>query len=1181
MEVIKRDGTKEQADFDKIHEVLFWACEGINGVSVSDIALNAKLQIFDGITTSQIHEVLIQSAADLISEETPNYQHVAAKLVNHFIRKNIWGSVDELPNLLYVIKRNIAEGVYDAKLLEDYSEEEINKIGKALRQGRDYNFTYAGVQQMIDKYLLKDRSTGKLYETPQYAYMCIALTLFSESGKGKERMKKVKSFYNDISLHKISLPTPMMSGVRTPNRQYSSCFPAGEKVMLGDGTFKNIEEIEVGDLVVTHKNRKRLVIATRAKEYDGDLISFRSSMCYHGDVTSTQDHLFLSIKKEELECIRGAGVCPPKQGKYSLCTATKDKFKDDCENLNTNFSSTESKWREAKDLKVGDYIHSSYLGENSQNSKEIKISEIIDLPETYVVHEGYIKKATTDPRKRSGAFNDRIHPIKNTISLNNDFYRLLGYILSEGSFHKDCAYTQLTFSIEENEYIQECVALLERVFGAPCGVYPNKSDNSCKIEVSSVPLATFFEELLGSRSCLTTKLPLNILPTEESDIKSFVATFINGDGCTHSNGVSIGLNNPTLISQISALLTNIKLNHSVNITGNAGTISFGKNVIAESMFVEKNLHKCPPASKLAPLPNNHIWFGDDLFVKITSITTKKVELETVYDLQVAEDKSFNVGGLSAHNCTLIDVDDTLTSLFNSNTAIGYYTAKRAGIGLNIGRVRAIGDKIRNGEVVHTGLIPYLKMFESTVKSCTQNGVRGGSATTYVPFWHKEIQDVLVLKNNKGTDDNRVRKLDYGIQFNKTFYKRFIDDETITLFSPNDVEGLYDAFFGPSEEFEKVYLAAEANASIPKKMVKARDLFNQFCQERIGTGRMYVMNVDNANTHSSFLDKIYMSNLCTEITLPTTPIQHIDDGDDTEGEIALCVLSAINVGKLSDLSELEQLCENTVRSLDFVVEHQDYPVEAAKKMLKRRSLGIGVTNLAYYLAKKGVGYEDPKALHVIDELFEHIQYYCIKASMELAKEVGPCEWFGKTKYSQGILPIDTYSPKVDKLISRELTLDWEGLRNDVVKHGMRNSTLTAIMPCESSSVVTNSTNGIEPVRSLVTSKKSKQGILKMVVPEIAKLKNKYTLAFDMSSNKGITNIQAVIQKYIDQGISANHYYNINNFPGGNISIAGVAKDLLHFYQTGGKMLYYANTYDAKTDDFEQNLDGGCESGACSI
>ena len=777
--IIKRNGKKESLDYEKINTVLLWACEGINGVNASDVAMNAHLQLYDGISSTEIHQVLIQSASDMISEKNPNYQYVASNLLNFFIRKNIFGVQDNLPNILDVIELNIENKVYDSSILDYYTKEDLEKFNKIIRHKRDYTFSYSGLQQLIDKYLLKDRVSGQIYETPQYMYMMIALTLFSHY-EGKERFEKVKSFYNDISTFKISLPTPIMAGVRTPTRQYSSC-------------------------------------------------------------------------------------------------------------------------------------------------------------------------------------------------------------------------------------------------------------------------------------------------------------------------------------------------------------------------------------------------------------------------------------------VLIDVDDSLDSIYNSNTAVGYYTARRAGIGLNM-RIRSTGDKIRNGEVVHTGVIPFLKMFESTVKSCTQNGIRGGSATTYIPFWHKEIREILVLKNNKGTDDNRVRKLDYGIQFCRLFYSRFVKNENVTLFSPADVPDLYDCFGIDNDKFEELYVKYENSSKINKKVIKARDLMNQFVQERIGTGRMYVMNIDHANDHSAFKDKIYMSNLCTEINLPTTPIKHIDDGDDTDSEIALCVLSAINVGELKDLSELENIMKNTVSGLDFVIQHQDYPVNAAKKMLKRRSIGIGITNLAYYLAKNDVSYDDKKALKLVDELMEHIQYYGIKASVELAKEFGPCEWFHRTKYAEGILPIDTYNKEVDNIVKRKHTLDWESLRKEVLEHGMRNSTITAIMPCESSSLVTNSTNGIEPIRSLITVKKSKQGLLKMVVPEITKLKNKYQLAYDLKNNRGITNIQSVIQKWIDQGISANHYYDFGKYEDGNLSLSEVAKDLLYFYKLGGKQLYYANTNDQKTDDFskvstesvqqqeistpkEETIslnpgevfidDGDCEGGACSI
>ena len=749
MKVKKRDGRLEDFNIEKIHDVLFWSTKDIKGVNVSDIEINAKLQVYDGIESTKIHEVLIYSAADLISDTAPNYQQVAANLLNYYLRKQVFGVSDNMPSLLEVIKKNIDYGVYDQNILELYTEDEIIQLDNFIKHNRDYMFVYAGLQQLVDKYLLKDRSTGQIYETPQYMYMLIAMIL--NSNEEDNKLKAVKSFYNDISTFEISLPTPIMCGVRTPSRQYSSC-------------------------------------------------------------------------------------------------------------------------------------------------------------------------------------------------------------------------------------------------------------------------------------------------------------------------------------------------------------------------------------------------------------------------------------------TLIDVGDSLPSIFHSNTAVGYYTANRAGIGLNFGRIRGVGSRIRNGEVVHTGVIPFLKMFESTTKCCTQNGVRGGSSTTHFPFWHKEIEDILVLKNNRGTDDNRVRKMDYSIQFNRLFYKRFVEDGKITLFTPHEVPDLYDAFFKDTEEFIKLYEKYERSRSIFKREVSARKLFMHFCQERIETGRMYVMNVDNTNDHSSFLDTVYMSNLCQEITLPTDPITHIDSEDD--GEIALCILSAINVGALRKLEDLENISYNIVRSLDYIIDNQLYPVNASKKMKYRRSIGVGITNLAYYLAKNGFSYEDSEAITLVDELAESIQYYLLKASVRLAKERGKCEWFDRTKYSQGILPIDTYCGEVDKICNRELTHDWEGLRREIAEHGLRNSTLTALMPCESSSLVTNSTNGIEPPRSLVTIKKSKQGLIPQVVPEIARLKNKYTLAYDMNDNTGYINICAVLQKYFDQAISANHYYNFAKYEEGNLPMSVVAKDVLYSYKMGLKTLYYANTDDGKTDSIGEE-DSDCAGGACKL
>ena len=492
-------------------------------------------------------------------------------------------------------------------------------------------------------------------------------------------------------------------------------------------------------------------------------------------------------------------------------------------------------------------------------------------------------------------------------------------------------------------------------------------------------------------------------------------------------------------------------------------------------------------------------------------------------------------------------------------AIGKYVAQRAGIGINAGRIRGINSRIRGGEVQHTGVIPFLKKFEATVKCCTQNGVRGGSATVHFPIWHKEIEDIIVLKNNKGSEDNRVRKLDYSIQLSKLFYERFINDEDITLFSPHEVPELYEAW--GTKEFDELYTTAERKTSVWKTKVKAQDLFMAILKERAETGRIYIMNIDHCNTHSSFKDRIYMSNLCQEITLPTDPISHIDG----KGEIALCILSAINVGLLKDLDELESLCDLAVRSLDEVIDHQKYPVKAAEISTRnRRSLGIGYIGLAHYLATLGLGYESKTAWKEVDKLSEAFQYYLLRASNELAKEKGKCESFSKTKYSDGILPIDTYKKEVDEIVSRKLSYKWEDLRKDIKEFGLRHSTLTAQMPSESSSVVCNATNGIEPPRDYISVKKSKKGTLKQVVPDYKKLKNNYTLLWDMKSNEGYINIVAVMQKYFDQSISGNWSYNPENYDEGEIPLSIMAEDLLTTYKLGWKTSYYQNTYDSKRD-----------------
>ena len=511
------------------------------------------------------------------------------------------------------------------------------------------------------------------------------------------------------------------------------------------------------------------------------------------------------------------------------------------------------------------------------------------------------------------------------------------------------------------------------------------------------------------------------------------------------------------------------------------------------------------------------------------------------------------------SCVLVDVDDTLPSIFSSDMAIGNYVAQRAGIGINAGRIRGINSRIRGGEVQHTGVIPFLKKFEATVKCCTQNGVRGGSATVHFPVWHKEIEDIIVLKNNKGTEDNRVRKLDYSIQLSKLFYERFINNEDITLFSPHEVPELYEAW--GTEAFDELYTTAERKTSVSKTKVNAQTLIMDMLKERAETGRIYIMNIDHCNTHSSFKDRVTMSNLCQEITLPTDPIQHIDG----EGEIALCILSALNVGKINNIEELEPLCELAVRSLDEIIDHQLYPVKAAEISTKaRRSLGIGYIGLAHYIAKNKVKYSDKQSWKLVDELTEAFQFYLLKHSNVLAQEKGKNEFFDRTKYSDGILPIDTYKPEVDELVKRKLTYDWEWLRTQIKKHGLRHSTLSAQMPSESSSVVSNATNGIEPPRDYLSIKKSKKGTLKQIVPMYSTLKNNYTLLWDMQDNQGYINIVAVMQKYFDQAISGNWSYNPENYEDNQVPVSVMAQDLLNTYKYGWKTSYYQNTYDAKKD-----------------
>ena len=752
MNIVKRNGETAPYDVEKIHKVVNWAVEDIKGVTASDIEINAKVQMKDGITADEIHNVLIESAVNLITLNAPNYQYVASRLLSYQLRKDVWGGKNP-PKLLDFINKNVHENdVYDEDILMLYTDKEINKLDEYIAHDRDNLFTYAGMRQLCDKYLIQDRSNTKIFETPQFAYMIIAMVCFGQY-TGSARVQYVKKAYDYFSKFKINLPTPLMAGVRSKIRQYASC-------------------------------------------------------------------------------------------------------------------------------------------------------------------------------------------------------------------------------------------------------------------------------------------------------------------------------------------------------------------------------------------------------------------------------------------CLIDIDDTLPSIFSSSTAAGYATGSRYGIGLNIGRIRPINSPIRNGEVMHTGVIPFLKLMESTVKSCHQNGIRGGSATVNFPFWHYEAEDMLVLKNNSGTDDNRVRKLDYCIQFSELFYKRFLKNENITLFSPYEAKDLYDAF--GHENFDELYEEYERKTSLKfKKTIKAREMMSLFVKERVETGRIYFMNIDHCNQRSSWDDDIKMTNLCVEVLHPTKPLQHTDDKD---AEIGICILSAINVFEIQSDAEMEKVCDIIVRILDQLIDYQDYFLPAAENFTKnRRSLGIGITNFAAYLAKAGVKYTDDEAPNVADELMEKVQYYLLSSSCNIASEKGKCPKYHKTKYSQGWLPIDNYKKEIDEFVTRKNSMDWEGLRDRIKEHGLRHSTVSAIMPCESSSVIQCSTNGIEPIRSYITYKKSKARTLPVIVPNYSSLKNKYTLAYEMKDNVGLIKIVGALQKWVDMSISANMYYNYAHYENGALPDSKVIKEILLAYKLGWRTGYYNNTDDGdkQSSSGEEQVEDGCESGACAL
>ncbi len=533
------------------------------------------------------------------------------------------------------------------------------------------------------------------------------------------------------------------------------------------------------------------------------------------------------------------------------------------------------------------------------------------------------------------------------------------------------------------------------------------------------------------------------------------------------------------------------------------------------------------------------------------------------------------------SCVLIECDDSLDSINATSSAIVKYVSQRAGIGINAGRIRALGSPIRGGEAFHTGCLPFYKHFQTAVKSCSQGGVRGGAATLFYPIWHLEVESLLVLKNNRGVEDNRIRHLDYGVQLNKLMYTRLIKGEKISLFSPSDVPGLYDAFFADQAKFDRLYVQYEQDSSIRRKEISAVELFSLLMQERASTGRIYIQNVDHCNTHSPFdpaQAPIRQSNLCLEISLPTKPLKQIDDEN---GEIALCTLSALNLGAIESLDELEKLADIAIRALDSLLDYQDYPIKAAEiASMNRRTLGIGVINFANYIAKHGKKYSDGSANNLTHKAFEAIQYYLLKASMQLAKEKGACPLFNETTYSQGLLPIDTYKSAIDQICDEPLHMDWETLRQDILKYGVRNSTVSALMPSETSSQISNATNGIEPPRGLISVKASKDGQLKQVVPDFDELKDKYELLWSMPSNEGYLQLVGIMQKFIDQAISANTNYDPSRFPSNKVPMQVLLKDLLTAYKLGVKTLYYHNTRDGASDQHDEITSVEIEDDSCT-
>jgi len=526
------------------------------------------------------------------------------------------------------------------------------------------------------------------------------------------------------------------------------------------------------------------------------------------------------------------------------------------------------------------------------------------------------------------------------------------------------------------------------------------------------------------------------------------------------------------------------------------------------------------------------------------------------------------------SCVLIAADDDRKSIAAAQSAMMEYVCLRSGIGVDFGRWRALNAPIRNGSVKHTGAIGFLKSYEATINACSQGGVRKGSATMFYPIWHKDVLSFLPLTNGKGTEETRTRGLDYGILTSKIFYERLQDDGVITLFDPNQVKTKYNLYenFG-LESFDNVYLAAEADPDIEKTTISAVKLWTLIAQERSETGQVYIINIDHLNSHSAFLVWISQSNLCVEIALPTKPFYSLSD---PSGEIATCILGAINVSKAANW-QYSQLARIIVRFLDNIIEYQDYPFIMSEKGSKgRRSIGVGFNDFAHWLAEYDFKWGSDEMLKAVHCLTETHQYHLLKASNELAIEKGACSKFNETKYSKGILPIDTYYKNVDNLVEPKYLYDWEALRESILKHGLRNSTVTAQMPCESSSLTgSGSTNGIEPPRSAIGIKDSSTNTLKFAIPDVDKVEYEYAWSF--SSNEPYLNTVAVIQKFFDQSISANTYYNPLLYPDSKVPLQVVLDDLIYAYSIGLKSLYYHNTHDMS----DNGLSSSCSSGACAL